>query len=127
MKSMTLPKSLTTVTSLSKTLALLLFIALPIIGFYLGIHYQKALNDEALFMPTPTSPIQTNPSPTCRPRPACLDATPRCMMPETSDMCPKTSPTQTTVICTQDAKLCADGSYVSRTGPKCEFTACPNK
>lgn len=29
-------------------------------------------------------------------------------------------------ICTQDAKLCADGSYVSRTGQKCEFAACPN-
>jgi len=30
-----------------------------------------------------------------------------------------------TVVCTQDAKLCPNGSYVSRTGPKCEFTPCP--
>ena len=30
------------------------------------------------------------------------------------------------VVCTMDAKLCADGSYVSRTGPNCEFTACPD-
>ena len=29
------------------------------------------------------------------------------------------------VVCTMDAKLCQDGSYVSRTGPKCEFSACP--
>jgi hypothetical protein len=29
------------------------------------------------------------PIPTCQPRPACLDATPRCMIPEPSDMCPK--------------------------------------
>lgn len=29
-------------------------------------------------------------------------------------------------ICTQDAKLCDDGSYVSRTGPKCEFAPCPS-
>jgi hypothetical protein len=29
------------------------------------------------------------------------------------------------VFCTQEAKLCPDGSYVSRTGPKCEFTPCP--
>jgi len=29
------------------------------------------------------------------------------------------------VACTQDAKLCLDGSYVSRTGLNCEFTACP--
>src|ERR1035437_3981919 len=24
-----------------------------------------------------------------------------------------------------EAKLCPDGSYVSRTGPNCEFTSCP--
>jgi len=29
------------------------------------------------------------------------------------------------VACTQDTKLCPDGSYVSRTGPNCEFAACP--
>ncbi|MFH0890579.1 MAG: hypothetical protein V1856_00925 [Candidatus Liptonbacteria bacterium] len=28
-------------------------------------------------------------------------------------------------VCTQDAKLCSDGSYVSRTGPNCEFAQCP--
>ena len=27
--------------------------------------------------------------------------------------------------CTQEAKLCPDGSYVGRTGPDCEFAACP--
>lgn len=29
------------------------------------------------------------------------------------------------LICTQEAKQCPDGSYVGRTGPKCEFAACP--
>jgi hypothetical protein len=29
------------------------------------------------------------------------------------------------VYCTQEAKLCPDGSYVGRTGPRCEFSACP--
>jgi hypothetical protein len=29
------------------------------------------------------------------------------------------------VYCTQDAKLCPDGSYVGRTGPNCEFSPCP--
>ncbi|MCX6713383.1 MAG: hypothetical protein NTY66_04220 [Candidatus Vogelbacteria bacterium] len=29
------------------------------------------------------------------------------------------------VACTMEAKQCPDGSYVGRTGPKCEFTACP--
>lgn len=28
-------------------------------------------------------------------------------------------------VCTLEAKLCPDGSYVGRTGPKCEFAPCP--
>lgn len=28
-------------------------------------------------------------------------------------------------ICTMEAKLCPDGSYVSRTGPNCKFAECP--
>jgi hypothetical protein len=62
----------------------------------------------------------------CRPRPACLDSIPRCMIPETSDMCPRATPTQKQIIyCTQDAKQCPDGSWIGRTGPNCEFV-CPN-
>lgn len=64
-------------------------------------------------------------SPTCVPRPACLDASPRCLIPETSDICPKATPTPNQVACTMDAKLCPDGSSVSRTSPNCEFAACP--
>ena len=30
-------------------------------------------------------------------------------------------------ICPQDAMLCPDGSSVGRTGPNCEFAACPNE
>jgi len=29
------------------------------------------------------------------------------------------------VACTEEAKLCPDGSAVGRVGPKCEFAACP--
>lgn len=28
--------------------------------------------------------------------------------------------------CAADVRLCADGSTVSRTAPKCEFSACPS-
>lgn len=28
-------------------------------------------------------------------------------------------------VCTLDAKICPDGSHVSRVGPSCEFAACP--
>jgi len=31
---------------------------------------------------------------------------------------------QRTVMCSQEAKLCPDGSYVGRTGPNCEFASC---
>jgi hypothetical protein len=33
--------------------------------------------------------------------------------------------TQKPIACTQEAKICPDGSAVGRTGPNCEFTACP--
>lgn len=29
------------------------------------------------------------------------------------------------IVCTQEAKLCPDGSYVGRTGSNCEFAKCP--
>jgi len=29
------------------------------------------------------------------------------------------------VFCTADVKECPDGSYVSRSGPNCEFAECP--
>lgn len=38
---------------------------------------------------------------------------------------PTPSPTSTPTVCTADAKLCPDGSYVSRTGPSCAFAPCP--
>src|SRR6267154_6145338 len=31
------------------------------------------------------------------------------------------------VACTADAMQCPDGSYVGRTGPNCQFAACPTK
>ncbi len=30
------------------------------------------------------------------------------------------------VACTMDAKMCPDGSYVGRSGPSCQFAACPS-
>ncbi len=42
---------------------------------------------------------------------------------------PKDAPVEvvegTPIACTKEAKICPDGSSVGRTGPKCEFTACP--
>jgi eight-cysteine-cluster-containing protein len=101
-KNHALPKSLTTVTTFSKILALFLFISLPFLGFYLGFKYNSLLNQASqtpqvvIQKPLPTSvtpslSLTASPTPTCRPRPACLDATPRCMIAETSDMCPRSN------------------------------------
>ncbi len=51
---MNLPKELTTVTPLSKFIALILFIAFPIVGFYLGTRYQqiKSISSEEIIVPT---------------------------------------------------------------------------
>lgn len=118
-----LPSSLTTVTPFSKLLAGILFITFIISAFFAGMKYQRTISliayQQANLVTATPSPIPT-PTPTCRPRPACLDATPRCLIPETSDMCPRAT------ACTMEAKLCPDGkTYVSRQEPKCEFTACP--
>lgn len=82
--------------------------------------------------PTPITGSQNqSPSPSCRPRPSCLDSIPKCLIAETSDMCPPSlspSPTPEQVFCTQEAKLCPDGvSYVGRSGPNCDFAACPGE
>ena len=37
------------------------------------------------------------------------------------------SPSQSQVACTADAKICPDGSAVSRVGPNCEFAVCPGE
>lgn len=41
---MNLPKELTTVTKLSKYLAMVVFIALPFVGFFLGVRYQEMMD-----------------------------------------------------------------------------------
>ena len=59
----TLPKSLTTVTTLSKTLALILFIALPFIGFALGMKYEDAKNITNISEDNMSSSTMSKPSP----------------------------------------------------------------
>jgi len=56
-----LPKSLTTVTTLSKIVATVLFVTLPLGAFYLGIKYQKATS------PIPVEPETSIATPTFKP------------------------------------------------------------
>lgn len=75
----------------------IIIVALAGVGAYFILNQQTT---PPIFIPTPT-PI---PSPTPTPTP---------------------SPTPTPIACTMEAKQCPDGSYVGRTGPKCEFAECP--
>jgi len=36
------------------------------------------------------------------------------------------TPTQEPIACTEEVKICPDGSAVGRAGPNCEFTLCPS-
>lgn len=73
--------------------------------YYQNLQLEKQINilqsPPVIISPAPTSEPMTTvrPSltPTCRPRPACLDATPRCLIPETSDMCPAPTKTPSTL------------------------------
>lgn len=49
--------------------------------------------------------------------------TPQILSPQSLPQ-PTQAPMQTQ--CTMEAKLCHDGSSVGRSGPNCEFAACPN-
>jgi hypothetical protein len=99
-----LPKELVTVTPLSKGIAMVVFILLPFIGFLIGVQYQENVSrveyQESLF---DTSYNQVKYSPLNQ------------------------SNNNYNTVCTQEAKMCPDGSYVGRVGPRCEFSACPTE
>jgi hypothetical protein len=96
-----LSKTWTTVTPLSKFLAMALFILLPFVGFYLGVQYEKKV--------TPTYP-STQYMPAAR-----ITAKPS-LVPSLSAQPPH--------MCPALAKACPDGTYVKMTGPHCEFEPC---
>ena len=39
---------------------------------------------------------------------------------------PVATPAEAAAGCTEEARVCADGSTVARQGPDCEFARCPN-
>ena len=47
-----------------------------------------------------------------------------CMQAHPSKPTQEKPPTENQVMCTMDAQQCADGGWVGRSGPNCEF-ACP--
>ena len=88
--TMRLPKSWTTVTPFSKTIALILFTMLPIVTFLLGMQYEVALsvqNEQTTppfvqvvrtitSIPTPTPPVSVVPPRYTCPQAEYVDCTP---------------------------------------------------
>lgn len=66
---MQLPKELTTVTTLSKTVAFVMFITLPLIAFFFGMRYQTIITEENYAHPPPLTT-----SPTIEPISCTMDA-----------------------------------------------------
>lgn len=64
---MRLPKELTTVTPISKALALLMFIVFPICGFFLGMNYQQTIDMDSKQVILEQNLIRPTPSPTPAP------------------------------------------------------------
>lgn len=63
-----------------------------------GCYYQNVKCIQAPCNPVlvcNSSAPRPTPTTSCKPRPACLDQNPHCMLPETEDMCPAVSPTAT--------------------------------
>jgi hypothetical protein len=55
---------------------------------------------------------------------ACMQANPSKPSTQTQEPTETKPPAENQVMCTMDAKQCADGSWVGRSGPTCEFV-CP--
>ena len=90
----------TSVTTFSKVLAFIMFVTFPFVGFYIGMHYQKEL-DRPFIQETIEEKRDAE-----RTEPAVK-------LPSEGFMC------------TMEAKICPDGTYVGRVGPNCDFQACP--
>jgi hypothetical protein len=143
-------KTWTTVTPLSKFLAMALFIILPFVGFYLGVQYEKKVTPSyppTHYVPSGKAPMNATASQVvsngetcggtankyCTDGYECLlnstypDALGKCVkQPETVSTIPSPLPANSKQsLCTMEAKQCPNGSYVGRTGPHCEFPACP--
>ena len=101
------------VTWYSKLLAVFVFfVIIPAVSFYLGSYYEQT---QILIKSIPAVvPIQN-----------IQKIKPTLPIPKTNPVI-STKPVKPIegIACTQEAKLCPDGSYVGRTGPNCEFTPC---
>lgn len=117
-------------------LSILLLVSCLIAGFF--AYQTQNLVKELTKLKTSPKPIATiaptpDPIPTCVPLPTCAynlnPDNPTCKIganpPDGGVWCSRS--TEVSVACTIEAKVCPDGSYVGRSGPKCEFDPCPTQ
>jgi hypothetical protein len=126
------------VTWYSWTLAVILFFfVIPAIAFYVGMQYQAlqedlrnapasvggniACTEEAKMCPDGSSVGRTGENCSFA---LCPGETPP--SPTVGGVKKSPTPKAPPVVCTADAKLCADGTSVGRVAPKCEFAKCPS-
>lgn len=88
------------------------FVIVPCVSFYLGSYYEQT---KILIKNTPTTYNDVN----------VKNVQPVLPVNKANIKTPIKPTTNIGIACTMEAKLCPDGSYVGRTGPKCEFTPCP--
>lgn len=48
------------------------------------------------------------------------------VIPEKKSEAPKNIPSKKEVLCTMEAKMCSNGSFVGRVAPECDFAPCPD-
>ena len=125
---MPLPKSITAVTPLSKTLAVFIFILLPFIGFYLGIQYEKSQNVSSapITIPTP-APVEDDTVFCTMDAKACPDGSYVGRIPPNCEFAPCQIATIEPITCPFGVKICPDGTTAKRIPPSCQFALCPTQ
>lgn len=108
---------------MQKVLVVIIVLAILVgIGFFTLSNYVYIENpDNGLQVPATSSPVTPEtPATTTVPNQPTGSNNSGTNNPGTSN------PDTGVYACTMDAKMCPDGSYVGRSGPRCEFTACPS-
>ena len=121
--------------NLQKIVVLCVVVIVVVGGLYMNSSYQagRVLTDSDTAEDTtqidpPSLELDAGPSDTD------IEPLPQIEEPQEDEQIP--SPTNTDenlptpdatkpIACTQEAKMCEDGSFVGRTGPNCEFATCP--
>jgi hypothetical protein len=112
--------------NLQKIIVLCLVVVVVTVVLFAGVHQIK--EKEARKGPGPQVPVESLDIPSQKTGDAPEELTVVTTDPSQGNEFGSVSPPEAGIsVCTADAKICPDGSAVSRTGPNCEFTTCPSQ